>query len=81
MLVPLYSLGVLIFLKMLVPNPNFPEVRKPGRLLKIHHDAFPENHSVAVVADWLNANGTMVKKYYFYYNSFKIQNKFTVYDK
>nr|XP_049698966.1 cholesterol transporter ABCA5 [Helicoverpa armigera] len=58
-LVPLYSLGVLIFLKMLVPNPNFPEVRKPGRLLRIHHDAFPENHSVAVVADWLNANGTM----------------------
>ncbi|XP_037292721.1 ATP-binding cassette sub-family A member 5 isoform X2 [Manduca sexta] len=58
-LVPLYSLGVLIFLKMLVPNPNFPEVRKPGRLLRIHHDAFPENHSVAVVADWLNANGTV----------------------
>ncbi|KAL0868036.1 hypothetical protein ABMA27_008685 [Loxostege sticticalis] len=58
-LVPLYSLGVLIFLKMLVPNPNFPEVRKPGRLLRIHHDAFPENHSVAVVADWYNANGTM----------------------
>ncbi|XP_049879366.1 cholesterol transporter ABCA5-like isoform X2 [Pectinophora gossypiella] len=58
-LVPLYSLGVLIFLKMLVPNPNFPEVRKPGRLLRIHHDAFPENHSVAVVADWGNANGTV----------------------
>ncbi|CAB3246103.1 unnamed protein product [Arctia plantaginis] len=58
-LVPLYSLGVLIFLKMLMPNPNFPEVRKPGQLLRIHHDAFPENHSVAVVADWLNANGTM----------------------
>ncbi|XP_075983489.1 cholesterol transporter ABCA5-like isoform X2 [Anticarsia gemmatalis] len=58
-LVPLYSLGVLIFLKMLVPNPNFAEVRKPGRLLRIHHDAFPENHSIAVVADWLNANGTM----------------------
>ncbi|KAJ0173327.1 hypothetical protein K1T71_011503 [Dendrolimus kikuchii] len=58
-LVPLYSLGVLIFLKMLVPNPNFPEVRKPGRMLRVHHDAFPENHTVAVVADWLNANGTV----------------------
>ncbi|XP_012548268.1 cholesterol transporter ABCA5 [Bombyx mori] len=58
-LVPLYSLGVLIFLKMLVPNPNFPEVRKPGPLLRIHHDFFPENHSIAVVADWLNSNGTM----------------------
>ncbi|XP_072934146.1 cholesterol transporter ABCA5-like [Epargyreus clarus] len=58
-LVPLYCLGVLIFLKMLMPNPNFPEVRKPGRLLRIHHDAFSENHSVAVVADWANANGTM----------------------
>ncbi|XP_060806687.1 cholesterol transporter ABCA5 [Amyelois transitella] len=58
-LVPLYSLGVLIFLKMLVPNPNFPEVRKPGRMYHIHHDAFPENHSVAVVADWQNANGTV----------------------
>ncbi|XP_059054824.1 cholesterol transporter ABCA5-like [Achroia grisella] len=58
-LVPLYSLGVLIFLKMLVPNPNFPEVREPGRILRIHHDAFPENHSVAVVADWWKANGTV----------------------
>ncbi|XP_026730464.1 ATP-binding cassette sub-family A member 5-like [Trichoplusia ni] len=58
-LVPLYSMGVLIFLKMLVPNPNFPEMSKPGPLLRIHHDAFPENHSVAVVADWQNANGTM----------------------
>ncbi|CAK1589994.1 unnamed protein product [Parnassius mnemosyne] len=58
-LVPLYCLGVLIFLKVLVPNPNFPEVRKPGRLLRIHHDAFPENHSVAVVADWETANGTI----------------------
>ncbi|CAH2093421.1 unnamed protein product [Euphydryas editha] len=58
-LVPLYSLGVLIFLKMLVPNPNFPEVRKPGSLLRIHHDAISENHSVAVVADWETANGTL----------------------
>ncbi|XP_039751795.1 ATP-binding cassette sub-family A member 5-like isoform X1 [Pararge aegeria] len=58
-LVPLYSLGVLIFLKMLVPNPNFPEVSKPGRLLRIHHDAISENHSVAVVADWATANGTL----------------------
>ncbi|CAH0713455.1 unnamed protein product, partial [Brenthis ino] len=58
-LVPLYSLGVLIFLKMLVPNPNFPEVTKPGRLLRIHHDAISENHSVAVVADWATANGTL----------------------
>ncbi|XP_064074250.1 cholesterol transporter ABCA5-like [Vanessa tameamea] len=58
-LVPLYSLGVLIFLKMLVPNPNFPEVRKPGRLLRIHHDVISDNHSVAVVADWDTANGTL----------------------
>ncbi|XP_061382063.1 cholesterol transporter ABCA5-like isoform X3 [Danaus plexippus] len=58
-LVPLYSLGVLIFLKMLVPNPNFPEVRKPGRLLRIHHDVISDNHSVAVVADWETANGTL----------------------
>ncbi|XP_063368836.1 cholesterol transporter ABCA5-like [Cydia amplana] len=58
-LVPLYSLGVLIFLKMLVPNPNFPEVTKPGRTVRVHYDAFPANHSVAVVADWLNDNGTM----------------------
>ncbi|XP_026331721.1 ATP-binding cassette sub-family A member 5-like, partial [Hyposmocoma kahamanoa] len=43
---------------MLVPNPHFPEVRTEGRLMPIHHDAFPENHSIAVVADWLNANGT-----------------------
>ncbi|KPJ17204.1 hypothetical protein RR48_01106 [Papilio machaon] len=60
-LVPLYCLGVLIFLKMLVPNPNFPEVSKPGRLLRIHHDILPENHSVAVVADWATANGTVVR--------------------
>lgn len=45
---------------MLVPNPNFPEVTKPGRLLRIHHDAISENHSVAVVADWATANGTLV---------------------
>lgn len=65
---PLYCLGVLIFLKMLVPNPNFPEVRKPGRLLRIHHDAFPENHSVAVVADWEMANGTNVNKNIFFFS-------------
>ncbi|CAK1541868.1 unnamed protein product [Leptosia nina] len=57
-LVPLYSLGVLIFLKMLVPNPNFPEVKKPGHLLSIHHDAFSEDDVVAVAADWYNHNGT-----------------------
>ncbi|KAG7303251.1 hypothetical protein JYU34_011718 [Plutella xylostella] len=56
-LVPLYSLGVLIFLKMLVPNPNFPEVRAPGQLLRLRH-ALPDNHTVAVVADWLHHNGT-----------------------
>lgn len=58
-LVPLYSLGVLIFLKMLIPNPNFPEVRELGPTLTINHNAFLENHTVAVVADWFNANGTM----------------------
>ncbi|XP_047518693.1 cholesterol transporter ABCA5-like isoform X1 [Pieris napi] len=58
-LVPLYSLGVLIFLKMLVPNPNFPEVLKPGRLLRIHHDAFSDSNVVAVAADWYNHNGTL----------------------
>ncbi|XP_050668382.1 cholesterol transporter ABCA5-like [Leptidea sinapis] len=58
-LVPLYSLGVLIFLKMLVPNPNFPEVRNPGRIMRIHHDAFSVSNNIAVVADWNNNNGTM----------------------
>ncbi|XP_045490404.1 cholesterol transporter ABCA5 isoform X1 [Pieris rapae] len=58
-LVPLYSLGVLIFLKMLVPNPNFPEVKKPGRLLRIHHEAFSDSNAVAVAADWYNHNGTL----------------------
>lgn len=60
MLVPLYSLGVLIFLKMLVPNPNFPEVREPGRLISISPLAELPNKTVAVVADWDNANGTEV---------------------
>ncbi|VVC97829.1 unnamed protein product [Leptidea sinapis] len=59
-LVPLYSLGVLIFLKMLVPNPNFPEVRNPGRIMRIHHDAFSVSNNIAVVADWNNNNGTML---------------------
>lgn len=58
---PLYCLGVLIFLKMLIPNPHFPEVSKPGRLLRVSpRNDFPDNQSIAVVADWLNANGTVV---------------------
>ncbi|GBP64686.1 ATP-binding cassette sub-family A member 5 [Eumeta japonica] len=57
-LVPLYSLGVLIFLKMLVPNPNFPEVRTPGPYRDMHYDFFGANRSVAVVADWYNNNRT-----------------------
>lgn len=59
-LVPLYSLGVLIFLKMLVPNPNFPEVRTPGQILRMEQDPFTENYSVAVVAEWPYTNGTTV---------------------
>lgn len=47
---PLYTLGTLIVLKILIPNPNFPAILEPrgdGKLFQ--HFNQLENHTVAVL--------------------------------
>lgn len=67
---PLYSLGILIVLKVLLPNPNFPVLNTPrGETRLFGHFSPTENHTVAVVPNttvdflesvnalWLNMAG------------------------
>jgi hypothetical protein len=47
---PLYTLGTLIVLKILIPNPNFPAIVEPhgtGRMFE--HFNVMKNHTIAVV--------------------------------
>lgn len=71
-LLPLYTLGILILMKLLIPNPNFPEVDQPkGEVKLFEHFQKIKNHTVAVVPNttevqeflrhvnhlWLNSGG------------------------
>ncbi|XP_045466962.1 cholesterol transporter ABCA5-like [Harmonia axyridis] len=49
-LLPLYSLGLLILIKLLIPNPNFPEMTTPrGEAELFQYFQHFQNHTVAVV--------------------------------
>lgn len=49
-LIPLYTLGTLIVLKVLIPNPNFPAIVEPRGDGKIfEHFNQLKNHTIAVV--------------------------------
>ncbi|KAK9876012.1 hypothetical protein WA026_011128 [Henosepilachna vigintioctopunctata] len=49
-LLPLYSLGLLILMKFVMPNPNFPEMITPrGEAELFEHFQHFQNHTVAVV--------------------------------
>lgn len=59
---PLYTLGTLIVLKILIPNPNFPAITESrgGASKLFEHFQLNKNHTVAVVPHW-NSTTTMVK--------------------
>ncbi|XP_049766661.1 cholesterol transporter ABCA5-like isoform X1 [Schistocerca cancellata] len=47
---PLYSLGILIIIKIMIPNPNFPIMNTPrGDATLFEHFQLSKNHSVAIV--------------------------------
>lgn len=49
-LIPFYTLGTLIVLKLLIPNPNFPPILEPrgdGKLYQ--HFSELKNHTIAVL--------------------------------
>lgn len=49
-LIPLYTLGTLIVLKILIPNPNFPAILEPrgdGKIFEHFHRL--KNHTIAVL--------------------------------
>lgn len=47
---PLYSLAILIIIKVMMPNPNFPVIDTPRREAKLfEHFQYVDNHTVAVV--------------------------------
>ncbi|KAI4454722.1 atp-binding cassette transporter subfamily a abca [Holotrichia oblita] len=49
-LLPLYSLGILIIVKVIIPNPNFPVMATPrGEAKLFEHFQHLKNHTVAVV--------------------------------
>lgn len=50
MFLPLYTLGTLILLKFLIPNPNFPAITTPrGEAKLFKHFEFDKNHTIAVL--------------------------------
>lgn len=50
---PLYTLGTLIVLKILIPNPNFPAITTPrGEAKLFEHFQLHKNHTVAVLPQW-----------------------------
>lgn len=47
---PLYTLGTLIVLKILIPNPNFPAILEPRGEGKLFEHFSPlQNHTIAVL--------------------------------
>lgn len=60
-LVPLYSLSVLIFMKILVPNPNFPEMIESRFDTELFQQFGRTYHTVAVVP---NSTETMVNIFF-----------------
>ena len=74
---PFYTLGTLIVLKILIPNPNFPAITEPrgeARLFEnFHHNQI---HTIAVLPQ-TNSSTTLVKeKKFFVINFFKFGNIF-----
>lgn len=56
---PLYTLGTLIVLKILIPNPNFPEINLPrGEATIFEHFNQYINHSIAVLPYWNSTETT-----------------------
>ena len=57
---PLYTLGTLIVLKILIPNPNFPAITTPRAEAKLfEHFQLHKNHTIAVLPH-LNSTTTRV---------------------
>lgn len=57
---PLYTLGTLIVLKILIPNPNFPAITVPrGEARLFEHFQHNRNHSIAVLPT-MNSTNTLV---------------------
>lgn len=57
---PLYTLGTLIVLKILIPNPNFPAITNPrGEARLFEHFKLNANHTIAVLPHW-NSSTTKV---------------------
>ena len=56
---PLYTLGTLIVLKILIPNPNFPAITTPREARLFEHFKLNENHTIAVLPHW-NSSTTKV---------------------
>lgn len=47
---PLYSLGILIIIKIMIPNPNFPVMNTPrGDAKLFEHFQLFKNHTIAIV--------------------------------
>lgn len=46
---PLYSLGVLIVMKIMVPNPNFPEISEPRGEAKLFEHFLKQPQRIAIV--------------------------------
>jgi ATP-binding cassette, subfamily A (ABC1), member 5 len=65
---PLYTLGTLILLKILMPNPNFPEIMEPrGEAKLFEHFQFNVNHTVHTIVPNGNTSTTYVStKLYFF---------------
>jgi hypothetical protein len=55
-------LGTLVVLKMLIPNPNFPEIMEPrGEVKLFEHFQFNQNHTVHVLPSG-NTSTTLVSR-------------------
>lgn len=58
---PLYTLGTLIVLKILMPNPNFPAITQSrGEIKLFEHFQYNKNHTIAILPHSINSTNTLV---------------------
>lgn len=55
----MYTLGTLIVLKILIPNPNFPAITTPQEAKLFEHFKLDANHTIAVLP-YSNSSTTKV---------------------
>lgn len=64
----MYSLGILIIVKVIIPNPNFPVMATPrGEAKLFEHFQHLKNHTVAVVPNTTDVQVRIGLNFWFFF--------------